>query len=449
MLQRIEPAESPVPMPPPSAVRPTHWGMILMLTLTMFITLTVGGLASPLLEPIKTELGMTDLQIGLLSGLASLVPTLLLSLPIAYLVDHGTRVRILAVLAAIWASGTIGMAFVDDFTTLFIAKLVSGIGGATAGPVLISLMADVTAPEKRGRSMLLISVGAWAGIAAAFAVGGSLFGYFNQNPGSGLLGLSAWREVHLLAGLFALVAGLPYFIFKEPARYEVERTDPSARESLATLWRRRSFLGPMLVAQLTGGLAEGAAAIWMGAILVRQYGLSPGDFGVWVGGIIVASGLLGSIIGGFTSDAARKLKMRGGVLLPAFIATAVTVPAGAFSIMPTASGFGWMLFALLTGGSMVTLVCSSAISLLIPNEDRALTLAGMGMVSKLAMAGIAPAAIGWVASNSDGTFGLGQSIAILGVVTGAMSTVGFWYAMRNAPIEVARDPDAKMIPASA
>ncbi|WP_315762332.1 MFS transporter [Sphingomonas sp. Y38-1Y] len=423
--------------------------MILMLTLTMFIALTVGGLGAPLLEPIKSELGMTDLQIGLLGGFAALIPTLLLSLPVAYLVDHGTRVRILAVLAAVWASGTIGMAFVTDFATLFIAKLVSGIGGATAGPVLISLMADVTAPEKRGRSMLLISVGAWAGVAAAFAVGGSLYGFFDKNPGSGLLGLSAWREVHLLAGLVALAAGLPYLIFREPPRYEVERTEPSVRESLSTLWQRRGFLGPMLVAQLTGGLAEGAAGIWMGAILVRQYGLAPGDFGVWIGGIIVASGLAGSIIGGFASDAARKLRMRGGVLLPAFIATALTVPAGAFSIMPTASGFGWMLFALLTGGSLVTLVCSSAIALLIPNEDRALTLAGMGMISKVAMTGIAPAAIGWVASNSEGTFGLGQSIAVLGVVTGAISTIGFWYAMRNAPIEVARDPGAKMIPADA
>lgn len=436
-------------MPPPDAERPTKWGMILLLALTIFSSLLVGGLGAPLLEPMKADIGLTDLQIGLLAGLATLVPTLFLSLPLAWLVDHGTRVRILAVIITLGAGGTIGMAFVTDFTTLFITKLIGGLGGAIGLPLLISLLGDISAPARRGRAMLLISIGAWAGIGAAFAIGGSLFGYLDKHPGSGLLGLHAWREVYLIVGLCALAFVGPLLLLKEPPRYEVERVNPSVRDSLLALWHRRSFLGPLLVAQLTGGLAEGAAGLWMGAVLIRQYGISPGDFGVWVGGVIVASGLLGSIIGGFAADAGRKLKMRGGILLPAFIATMLSIPAGAFSIMPTVTGFGWMLFALLTGGTIVGLVANAAIALLIPNEERALTLAGTGMITKLAMAGIAPGAIGWIASNSEGSFGLGQSIAVLGVVTGIVSTIGFWFAMRNAPVEVAQDPNAKMIPTEA
>jgi predicted MFS family arabinose efflux permease len=432
----------------PDEGRPTKWGMILLLTLTIFSSLIVGGLGAPLLEPMKADLRLTDLQIGLLAGLASLVPTLLLSLPLAWLVDHGTRVRILAAIITLGAGGTIGMAFVTDFSTLFLTKLVGGLGGAVGFPLLISLLSDVSAPARRGRAMLLISIGAWAGIGAAFAIGGTLFGYFEKHPGSGLLGLDAWREVYLIVGLCSLALVGPLLFLKEPPRYEVERANPTVRESMLALWHRRSFLGPLLVAQLTGGLAEGAAGIWMGAVLIRQYGLSPGDFGVWVGGVIVASGLLGSVIGGFASDAGRKLRMRGGILLPALIASALSVPAGAFSIMPTVTGFAWMLFALLTGGTIVGLVTNAAIALLIPNEERALTLAGIGMITKLAMAGIAPTALGWVASQSKGSFGLGQSIAVLGVVTGIISTIGFWFAMRAAPQEVAQDSNAKMIPAA-
>jgi MFS family permease len=236
---------------------------------------------------------------------------------------------------------------------------------------------------------------------------------------------------------------------REPARYEVEQIRPSVCDAVRALSRRRMFLGNLMFGSLTGGLAEGAAAIWMGAVLVRQYGQSPGDFGGWVGLIILVSGILGSIIGGFAADAGAKLKMRGGILLPAAIATALSIPAGAFSIMPTVTGFGWALFALLTGGTIVGLVSSAAIATLIPNEERAVTLAGMSIVNKVVVAGIAPPIIALISSFDDGPRALGQAIAYLGVLTGVVSLICFWFAMRHAPEKVADDPNAKVILATA
>ncbi|MDF7776122.1 MFS transporter [Sphingomonas sp. AOB5] len=444
MLQTTEAGTPPAPA---TAFRPTKWSVIWLLTLTIFSALTVGGLAAPLLESIKADLKLSDWDLGLLAGMATLIPTAVLSIPIAWMVDHSTRTRLLIVLASCWAVGTIGTAFATDFTTFFLARLIAGIGGGCAFPVLVSILADVCMPERRGRSMLLVSIGAWGGVAAAFAIGGTLFGYLSKNPGSGLLGMTAWREVHLLVGIGAALLVLPLFMLKEPPRYEVERASVSIRDAMQALWLRKGFLGPLMFAQLTGGLAEGAAAIWMGAVLVRQYGQSPGDFGAWVGLVILGSGIVGSIIGGFAADAGTKLKMRGGILLPALIATALTIPAGAFSIMPTVTGFAWVLFALLTGGTIINLVCSASIAVLIPNEERAITLAGMKIVNTFVVAGVAPPLIGWIASYNSGPRGLGEAIAVLGVVTGFISLIGFWFAMRGAPEPVARDPDAKMIPA--
>ncbi len=53
---------------PSAAIRPTKWGVIWLLTLTLFSALTVGGLLSPLQEAVKAELHLTDLDIGLLAG---------------------------------------------------------------------------------------------------------------------------------------------------------------------------------------------------------------------------------------------------------------------------------------------------------------------------------------------------------------------------------------------
>lgn len=439
-----------VDLPAPSAAyRPTRWSVIWLLTLTLFSALTVGGLLAPLLESVKADLKLSDLDLGLMAGMATLIPTALLSLPIAWLVDHTTRTRLLIVLSSLWVIGTIGAAFTTGFWDLFAARFVAGIGSGCGFPVLVSILADVCMPERRGRAMLLVSIGAWSGVAAAFAIGGTVFGYLSDHPGAGLLGLAPWREVHLLVGIGAGLLVLPLFLLKEPPRYEVERTTVSIRAGMDAVWQRKGFIGPLMIAQLTGGLAEGAAAIWMGSVLTRQYGLTPGQFGGWVGLIILGSGILGSLIGGFAADAGTKLKMRGGILLPALIATAVTIPAGAFSIMPTVTGFALVLFLLLTGGTIVNLVCSASIAVLIPNEDRAVTLAGMNIVNKVVVAGAVPPLVGYVASFNTSARGLGEAIAVLGVVTGFISLIGFWLAMRGAPRPVACDPAAIVVPAAA
>lgn len=425
--------------PPPSAFRKTKWSVIWLLTLTLFCALTVGGLLAPIQDAVKADLHISDQQLGLMIGLASAVPIAFLSVPLAWMVDHGTRTRLLIILASMWGVGTIGTAFVQDFTSLFLVRLVAGIGGGCAFPVLVSILADVCMPERRGRSMLLVSIGAWAGAAAAYAVGGGLYGFLEKHPAFGFDGLAPWRETNLIVGIIATVLVLPLFLIKEPPRYEVETASTDVREVARAFWRRRAFLAPLFLGQLTGGMAEGAAALWIASLMGRQFGLGPGQSGPLAGMVILGAGIVGSVIGGFTADAGSKLKMRGGILLPALIATALTVPAGAYSVMPTVTGFLWVLFALLVGGTVVNLVTSAAIAVLIPNEERAMCLAGQKIAGTVFGALLMIPVINWITTAFDGPNGLGQGIMIVGVVTGVLSTLGFWLAMANAPKPVAQE----------
>ncbi|CAN5417101.1 hypothetical protein BH10PSE2_BH10PSE2_10080 [soil metagenome] len=425
--------------PPPGLFRKTQWSVVWLLTLTLFSALTVGGLLAPLQEAAKADLGMTDLQLGLLIGTATAVPVAILSLPVAWMVDHGTRVRILIVLTSLWALGTIATAFVPNFYGLFAARLVAGIGAGTAFPVVVSILADVCMPQRRGRSMLLLSIGAWGGAAAAFAIGGILFGYLEAHPTALFAGMAPWRETHLIVGIVAAILVLPLFLMKEPERHEMEQTSVALKPALQAFWKRRMFLGPLFVGNFAGSLAEGAAALWIGSVLIRQYHQTPGQFGAWVGLVILGSGIVGSVIGGFTADAGHKLKMRGGILLPALIATAISIPASAYALMPTVGGFAAVLFLLLAGGVVVNLVNSAAIAVLIPNEERALSLAALKIVGTLVSGLVVPPVIIWMTTIIHGPTGLVQALTWLGVVTGFMSLIGYWLAMRNAPIEGTTD----------
>lgn len=431
------PADTEVLAPPPGAFRKTKWSVVWLLTLTIFAALTVGGLLAPIQEAVKLDLGLSDFQLAMIVGSATAIPAAILSLPIAWMVDHHTRVRLLIILASFWAVGTIGTAFAQDFYGLFIARLISGIGAATAFPVLVSILADVCMPERRGRSMLLISIGAWAGAAAAFAIGGILFGWLETHPGAFIANMAPWREVHLIVGIGAAVLVLPLFLIREPARHEVEQRNPGFKQTLHAFWKRRAFLGWLYVGNFAGGFAEGAAALWIGSVLVRQYHQSPGQFGGWVGLVILASGIIGSIIGGFTADASQKLKIRGAILLPALIATALSIPASAYPIMPNVTLFAWVLFALLLGGVVVNLVNSAAIAVLLPNEERATSLAALAIIAKIVGGPVTAGVVAWMTFLFKGPMGLGMTLTWLGVITGLISLVGYWFAMRNAPLEIA------------
>ena len=430
-------ADTEVLAPPPGAFRKTKWSVVWLLTLTIFAALTVSGLLAPIQEQVKLDLGLSDFQLAMIVGSAIALPAAILSLPIAWMVDHHTRTRLLIILASFWAVGTIGTAFAQDFYSLFAARLISGIGAATAFPVLVSLLADVCMPERRGRSMLLISIGAWAGAAAAFAIGGILFGWLEANPAAFVATMPAWREVHLIVGVGAAVLVLPLFLIREPARQEVEQSNPGFKQTLDAFWKRRAFLGWLYVGNFAGGFAEGAAALWIGSVLVRQYHQSPGQFGGWVGLVILGSGIIGSIIGGFTADACQKLRMRGAILLPAVIATALSIPASAYPIMPNVTLFAWVLFALLLGGVVVNLVNSAAIAVLLPNEERATSLAALSIIAKIVGGPVTAGVVAWMTLLFKGPMGLGLTLTWLGVITGVISLVGYWFAMRNAPIEIA------------
>ncbi|CAN5298444.1 hypothetical protein BH09PSE1_BH09PSE1_03600 [soil metagenome] len=430
-------ADAEILAPPPGAFRKTKWSVVWLLTLTIFSALTVGGLLAPIQEAVKLDLGLSDFQLAMIVGSATAIPAAILSLPIAWMVDRHTRTRLLIILAAFWAVGTIGTAFAQDFYSLFAARLVSGIGAATAFPVLVSLLADVCMPERRGRSMLLISIGAWAGAAAAFAIGGTLFGWLEAHPAAFVANMPPWREAHLIVGIGAAILVLPLFLIREPVRHEVEQTNPDFKQTLNAFWKRRAFLGWLYVGNFAGGFAEGAAALWIGSVLVRQYHQSPGQFGGWVGLVILGSGVIGSIIGGFTADASQKLKMRGAILLPALIATALSIPASAYPIMPNVTLFAWVLFALLLGGVVVNLVNSAAIAVLLPNEERATSLAALAIIAKIVGGPVTAGVVAWMTLLFKGPMGLGMTLTWLGVVTGVISLVGYWFAMRYAPLEIA------------
>jgi MFS family permease len=414
-------------------IGPTAWRAILWLTVVLFGGGMMRFAFGPMQELIKLDMGLTDFQISLVQGIATGLPIGLCSLPVAWVTDHGNRLRLLIGLIAICVVGTIATGLSGSFATLFVARMLSSLGATCGVTVVISLCADLCPAHHRGRALVVLAVGVFFGSAIGYALGGLLLAQLGEHP-IGLFGaLKPWREIHIVMGIVGALLLLPLYTVCEPQRHEVETRDPALGATVRALWAKRRFLLPLFTGHLGVSMADTAAQIWAAPVLSRDFHLQPAQFAGWMGGIILISGLFGSVLGGFSADWGQKSGRRSGILYAAVIATAIGIPSALYPVMPTVTGFAVMLFVLLLSGTVINLVASTTIAVLIPNEERGLCMAAFGIVSSVIGLSVAPTIVTLASSAMGGEQHLAMSLAITGVVTGLMSFGGYVMASRNVP----------------
>lgn len=423
------------PAPAGAIAAPRTLPSLLALTLAMAIGFTMMASFGTVQEGAKVELGLSDAVLGVIQGVSAALALVVFSIPVGLLVDRFNRKRLLVGLALLWTLGTALTAIATGPAMLFVARLLAATGTTGALTAALSLTADLCVPERRGRAMLLVNVGKMAGLGAAFGVGGWLYGAITAGALPIVGGLAPWRGTHVILAIAGVVALLPLLLLREPARHEVAAaTHAPFRALVAQLWARRSFLAPLFVGQVAVVMADNAALVWAAPVLSRHYGLQPGDFAGWMGALVFGSGLVGTLLGGFAADWGQKSRVRGGLLLGAVIAAAIGIPAALFPIGPTVTWFAIAFGTLSLCGAITGLITSVALTVLIPNELRGLCIGAFIAFAGLIGFGIAPSLVTAISSLLGGESHLGPALAIVGTATGALSVIGFFLAMRRAPL---------------
>ena len=430
--------------PAPEITRGKALFGLLSLALTICCASSMRVIFSPVQDLAKAELNLSDFQLSLLQGLAVSVPVALLSLPVGRLTDRGNRLRLLLVMALVWTTGSIATAFATGFYSLFVARMLAGIGAMCAVPVVISMAADLSTPERRGRSLLFLSIGNIGGGAIAFAAGGWLLGWLQTaaaESGGLFAALAPWRGVHLWFGLASLVLIMPLLALREPRRHELgEAPHAELRPALREIWAHRRLLGPLFLGQVTVVMADTAATIWAAPVLTRDYGVLPEQFAGWMGLVLLGAGTAGSLIGGFAADAGHRSRIGGGILLGAVAAAWLSIPGACFALAPGTVSFALLLTLLLTCGTVTGLVASTAIAVLLPNEIRGVCLGAFVVIGAIVGLGFAPTAVTLVSTAMGGEESLRYALAISIGVTSLLAALGFTGALRSARVVQPPDP---------
>ena len=179
-------------------LRESRAGVVAVVTAACFTDIVALAVAVPVLPDLGRRLGASPAVIGLLFGSFG-ATMLLVSMPMGGVSDRvGRRGPMLGGLIAL-AISTLLFAYSLSLPMLFAARLVQGAADATTWVVGFALVADLYAPEERGRVTGIIL----GGTSVAYMVGPSIGGWLYQFGGIRLPFLAVTAMAAITAAAFA------------------------------------------------------------------------------------------------------------------------------------------------------------------------------------------------------------------------------------------------------
>lgn len=289
------------------------WYALAVLTLVYVLNFLDRQLIYILFQPIKQEMGFTDLQLALLGTTSFVIFYTLLGIPFGRLADRVSRKNMIAAGLAVWSlfSGLTG--FADGFWSIFFCRLMVGVGEATLGPAALSLLSDYFPVRMRATVNSIYSSAIALGGGLAFFLGG----WIGQTWG--------WRPAFYLLGFPGLLLAVLVFLLREQPR---GRADGSATDSQSADWRdlfRSRALMLLFAGYALVGLASNNIGIWLTVFFVRVHELSLMFIGTAAGIVSIAVGIPAMVLGGYFSDRISR-KLPGGRLAFTSAAALVSVP---------------------------------------------------------------------------------------------------------------------------
>ena len=269
-------------------------------------------------ESIKKEMGLSDKQLGLLSGFTFAIFYATLGIPLARYADRGVRRNVIAWSIGLWSLMTAVAGWARSFPQLLLARIGVGVGEAGGSPPAHAIISDYFVPHERGKALSIYSMGVYLGVLLGFVAGGWLNQFFG------------WRTALMVVGMPGLiVALLVRFTIKEPRRGESEAGDhsdtpPPFGESVRMLLSLPSFRWLAVAAGFNAFVTYGTGN-FAPSFLARIYHLTPGQIGTALGLVAGIGGMVGAFFGGYLGDRLGGNDKRWYLWVPA-IAMAIGAP---------------------------------------------------------------------------------------------------------------------------
>lgn len=265
-----------------------QWGLLILLIIAVFVNYIDRGNLSVSAAKISDELKLTPAMMGQLSS-AFFWTYALCQVPAGWLIQRYDVHRVFAIGFLMWSLATAFTGLSTTFTTLFVFRLLLGIGESVAYPAFSKIIAKDFPENQRGKANGFIDAGSKLGPALGTLIGGLIVAEYG------------WRSLFMILG-FGALAWLPFWLRSAPKAHSAENPkpaalkEPSAMQLLSTRAVWGSFLGLFCL-----NYGWYFMVTWYPFYLVKQRGFTTEKMAV-LGALPFVMIAIAATLGGWLSD---------------------------------------------------------------------------------------------------------------------------------------------------
>jgi predicted MFS family arabinose efflux permease len=242
-------------------------------------------------EPIRKEFGLSDSQLGMLTGIGYALPFAIAGIPLGALADRVNRTRLVAVLLVIWSGFTALSGLAGSLLGLIAARAAIGAAESGAPPAIMSTFADAFPRKSLPSAMSFFFMGPFVGLLIGLTLGGVAAARFG------------WRGAFFIASVPGLlIAVLIFATLREPERGAsgvLEAKDAAGAREVIRFAAGDVGVRNTILAMVAASVVAIGVASWISVLLVRVYGLPLAKAGMITGLVAGIPGALGSIAAGW------------------------------------------------------------------------------------------------------------------------------------------------------
>ena len=418
------------------------WYCVFALALAVMINFLDRGILTLLVEPIKHDLKLSDVQMSFIMGFAFTFFYAVLGLPVARLVDRKSRKLIMTAGIAIWSVMTMFCGLATNFWHLFIARMGLGVGETTSGPSAYSMLSDYFPPQRLPRAISFMQVGFVLGTGLSLVLGAWIIGFVASNPDMSLplVGhLRGWQTVLMLGGFPGLAVAAVMATVREPHRRGGAQAEPGRPMGqptpVAAIFRfildHKLVYLPLFIGMGLRTAQMFGMQMWGPAFYDRTFGWSPSQVGYVAGLSTFVAMPAGLAIGSWLAERYWKKRVHDGNVRVVVLSTLVSVPFGiAGPLMPRP----WLTVACLLVANLTSIMAAApenaAIQTVTPNRLRGqMTFLFLFIMNVVGM-GFGPMIIGALSQYVFGEAEIRLSLAAAATFMGIPAIYVFWRGMR-------------------
>jgi MFS family permease len=262
--------------------------MVAVITIIVVLNYMDRGAINLIVNPIKDDLHLTDVEMGSLLGLSFVTLYSLSSLPAGYLADRVNRKLMIFGAILFWSCMLVVSGLANSYWQLFGGRVGLGVGEACMPPAAYSLIRDGVPRDKHARAFAIYGLGGSWGLGLGALAAGALFAAGTRGGFAGwpiLDSLKPWQLVLAVPGLGGILVAFLILTVREPPRPEktLAAAPPTFGEAFRYLGRNWRLYAPMIAAVTLYLMAGGGLVAWLPAAVNRKWGVSTAETAHMIG----------------------------------------------------------------------------------------------------------------------------------------------------------------------